>query len=209
MLDSPRPRLLHRRAAAPLSPPISLLGVANAEAVSGTSVELSAGDSVAVEDSGVNDELYSDAVWAEKDDWSDAGVKARLPATRPSLPTDQGSQFTCREFIRVLEDSRVRIRMDGKRRYSDIIFVEWLRWTVKHEEVCQITYGDATEARRGLGEYFRLYNNRRPHQPLGYRTPAEGFYGEPAVEELKKRKCSDQLVLLSSEGVHESHLIVV
>jgi hypothetical protein len=34
------------------------------------------------------------------------------------------------------------------------------------------------EARRGLAEYFRFYNTDRPHQALGYRTPAEVHFGD-------------------------------
>ena len=67
---------------------------------------------------------------------------------------------------------------------------------------------DDLVARRGLREYFRFYNHRRPHQALGYRTPAEVFHGEPVEEELKERRCPDQRVLVSYEGVQESHLIV-
>jgi len=29
--------------------------------------------------------------------------------------------------------------------------------------------------RVGLGNYFRFYNSERPHQAMGYRTPAEVF----------------------------------
>ena len=121
--------------------------------------------------------------------------------------TDQGSQFTSREFTQILQDHSVKISMDGRGRYQDNIFVERLWRTVKYEEVYLKAYGNATEARRELGEYFRFYNNRRPHQALGYRTPAEVFYGEPVAKELKERRCSDQPVLVSSEGVQEPHLI--
>ena len=132
-----------------------------------------------------------------------------LGCGRPEVfNTDQGSQFTSREFTQILQDHSVKISMDGRGRYQDNIFVERLWRTLKYEEVYLKTYANATEARRELGEYFRFYNNRRPHQALGYRTPAEVFYGEPAVEELKERRCSDRPVLLSSEGVQESHLIV-
>ena len=31
------------------------------------------------------------------------------------------------------------------------------------------------EARSAIGRYFAFYNDRRPHQALGYQTPA-GFY---------------------------------
>ena len=37
-------------------------------------------------------------------------------------------------------------------------------------------YANASEARRELGAYFRFYNDQRPHQALGYRTPAEVFH---------------------------------
>ena len=99
---------------------------------------------------------------------------------RPGIfNTGQGSQFTSREFTsreftQVVQDHGVRISMDGKGRYADNIFVERLWRTVKYEEVYLKAYADAKEARRELGAYFRFYNDQRPHQALGYRTPAEG-----------------------------------
>ena len=106
--------------------------------------------------------------------------------------TDQGSQFTSQEFTLVLQDRGVKISKDGKGRYQDNIFVERLWRTVRYEEVYLKAYGNATEARRELGEYFRFYNNRRPHQTLGYRTPAEVFYGggEAIEEESNGWRCS-------------------
>ena len=89
--------------------------------------------------------------------------------------TDQGSQFTSGEFIRILQDHAVKISMDGKGRYNDNIFVERLWRTVKYEEVYlkANANANASEARRELGAYFRFYNDQRPHQTLGYRTPAD------------------------------------
>ena len=135
-------------------------------------------------------------------------LREALSQGRPEVfNTDQGSQFTSREFTQILQDHWVRISMDGRGRYQDNIFVERLWRTVKYEEVYLKAYGNATEARRELGEYFRFYNHRRPHQALGYRTPAEVFYGEPVVKESKERRGSDQPVLVSYEGAQESHLI--
>ena len=106
--------------------------------------------------------------------------------------TDQGSQFTSLEFTQVLQEHGVRISMDGKGRYSDNIFVERLWRTVKYEEVHLKAYADGHEARRGLEDYFRFYNHLRPHQALGYRTPAEVFHGEQGVGEEgpDERRCS-------------------
>ena len=82
--------------------------------------------------------------------------------------------------------------MDGKGRYSDNIFVERLWRTVKYEEVYLKAYVSVLEAQRGLEDYFRFYNDLRPHQALGYRTPAEVFHGEQGVveEESNGRRCS-------------------
>ena len=100
--------------------------------------------------------------------------------------------------------------MDGRGRYQDNIFVERLWRTVKYEGVYLKAYVNGIEARLGLRQYFRFYNERRPHQALGYRTPAEVFYGELVAgdEQLKERRCSDQPALVSYGGTQESHLIV-
>ena len=50
---------------------------------------------------------------------------------------------------------------------------------MKYEEVYLKAYQDDREARIGLGNYFRFYNTERPHQALGYRTPAEVFTSTP------------------------------
>lgn len=89
--------------------------------------------------------------------------------------TDQGAQFTSEAFTGLLEQHGVRISMDGKGRYADNLFIERLWRTVKYEEVYLKAYQDGRDARISLGNYFRFYNAERPHQALGYRTPAEVF----------------------------------
>ena len=104
--------------------------------------------------------------------------------------TDQGSQFTGEAFTELLERHGVRISMDGKGRYSDNIFVERLWRTVKYEEVYLKAYSNGREAKDGLEAYFHFYNTQRPHQALGYRTPAEVFSGDSARsnEQSKERR---------------------
>ena len=104
-------------------------------------------------------------------------LKEALGQGQPKVfNTDQGSQFTSLEFTHVLQEHGVKISMDGKGRYTDNIFVERLWRTVKYEEVYLKAYANATGARKELSHYFRFYNDRRPHQALGYRTPAEVFH---------------------------------
>ena len=107
-------------------------------------------------------------------------LEEALRGGRPDIfNTDQGSQFTSEAFTELLKQHGIRISMDGKGRYRDNIFVERLWRTVKYEEVYLKAYQDGRDARNGIREYFRFYNYQRPHQALGYRTPAEVFASRP------------------------------
>jgi putative transposase len=114
-------------------------------------------------------------------DFCVAALEEALGKGTPEIfNTDQGSQFTGEAFTGLLNNHGVRISMDGKGSYNDNLFIERLWRTVKYEEVYLKAYDDGRKARISLGEYFHFYNNNRPHQSLGYRTPAEVYAG--AVE---------------------------
>jgi putative transposase len=85
--------------------------------------------------------------------------------------TDQGSQFTAQAFVDVLRAADVLISMDGKGRCIDNVFVERLWRSLKYEDVYLYAYDGLGEARGGIGRYFTFFNEKRPHQSLGYQTP--------------------------------------
>jgi len=87
--------------------------------------------------------------------------------------SDQGAQFTCQPFIDCLQEAQIRISMDGRGRALDNVFTERLWRSIKYEDIYLKDYQTPKEAAKGCGEYFRFYNYVRPHQALGYRTPAE------------------------------------
>lgn len=90
--------------------------------------------------------------------------------------TDQGCQFTAKEFVEILEKRHIQISMDGRGRALDNVFVERLWRSVKYEEVYIKDYETVRECRESLRSYFRFYNERRLHQSLNYETPAERYY---------------------------------
>jgi putative transposase len=99
-----------------------------------------------------------------------------LARGRPEIfNSDQGSQFTCDDFIDRLKDADVRISMDGRGRALDNIFVERLWRTVKYEEVYLKSYASVREARSNLAAYLRFYNEERSHQSLDYCTPVQVY----------------------------------
>jgi putative transposase len=91
--------------------------------------------------------------------------------------TDQGVQFTSADFLAGLDSQGVRISMDGKGRYLDNIFIERLWRSLKYEDIFLKAYGSPAEARSGIGAWLSFYNDERPHQTHGYRTPREVFTG--------------------------------
>lgn len=95
------------------------------------------------------------------------------------LNSDQGSQFTSAEWIAAVQAAGMQVSHDGRGRALDNVMVERLWRTVKYEDIYLRDYGDLTEARAGLGSYFRFYNQERPHQRLEYRTPWEVLNGTP------------------------------
>jgi putative transposase len=99
-----------------------------------------------------------------------------LTMGRPEIfNTDSGSQFTSREYTDRLEGAGIAVSRDGRGRALDNVFVERLWRSVKYEEIYLKEYERVPELASGLTIYFRFYDEERPHQSLGYRTPGEVY----------------------------------
>ena len=85
--------------------------------------------------------------------------------------TDQGCQFTSREWIDALEERGIRISMDGKGRWVDNVFIERLWRSLKYEDIYLRDYRDGLELDAGVSRWMREYNQERIHEALGYVTP--------------------------------------
>ena len=93
--------------------------------------------------------------------------------------TDQGAQFTSKEFTGRLIKHDVKISMDGRGRVQDNIFIERLWWTVKYKYLYLWTFDNGTQLRSGLRRWYQMYNQERSHQALDNLTPDEVYYGLP------------------------------
>jgi putative transposase len=85
--------------------------------------------------------------------------------------TDQGSQFTSNDFIKVLAAAAIRISMDHKGRCFDNIFVERLWRTLKQEVIYYYRTETVAALEKCIEEFVPWYNNERLHQSLRYSTP--------------------------------------
>ena len=89
--------------------------------------------------------------------------------------TDQGSQFTGLEFTQTLKEAGASISMDGKGRWMDNVFIERLWRSVKWECIYLRELETGSQAREALDDWFRFYNEQRPHTAFDGRRPMEVY----------------------------------
>ena len=87
------------------------------------------------------------------------------------LNSDQGCQFTSKEYKQLLKDLHIRQSMDGKSRWADNIMIErWFR-SLKTELIYINEFQTPRQLRQAIRSYIEDYNHVRPHEALAYATP--------------------------------------
>ena len=89
--------------------------------------------------------------------------------------TDQGSQFTSKNFINELTKREIKISMDGKGRALDNVFIERFWRSLKQEKIYLIILNSVKEAKNAITSYITFYNQKRMHQSLEYLTPEQVY----------------------------------
>ena len=116
-------------------------------------------------------------------------ARERFPNEHPRLITDNGPQYTARdfkEFIRLMGMTHVRTspyypQSNGKQE----------RWhgTIKRECIRPHVPLSLEEARRLVSRFVEHYNHVRLHSAIGYVTPADKLFGlEPVIHAERDRK---------------------
>lgn len=115
----------------------------------------------------------------------------RFPDARPTLITDNGSQFVSSQFKGLLADYGFEQRRtsvnypqaNGKMERQFRTTKEFLR------SRSILNFNDLIE---NIDEIIDFYCNRRYHSALGYITPADAFFGrELHIKQLRRRKLDD------------------
>lgn len=89
--------------------------------------------------------------------------------------TDQGSQFTAKEFADTVLARGCQLSMDGRGAWRDNVFMEQVWRTLKYEHVYKHVYASVTEARSLVGAYLSWYNAERGHSSIDGQTPDEAY----------------------------------
>lgn len=84
--------------------------------------------------------------------------------------SDQGSQFTCQQYVDYLKDAAISISMDGKGRALDNIFIERFWRTIKYQHIYLNPAEDGITLYQGISRWIDKYN-QKPHQGINRNKP--------------------------------------
>jgi transposase InsO family protein len=88
--------------------------------------------------------------------------------------SDRGVQYASKEYTDLLKEHGVQISMSRKGNPYDNAKCESFMKTLKYEEVYRQEYRDLADARASIERFIeKIYNGKRLHSALGYRSPAE------------------------------------
>lgn len=88
--------------------------------------------------------------------------------------TDRGVQYACGDYIGRLQAAGIQPSMSRAGCPYDNAMAESFMKTLKHEEVDGSAYRDLADARARIGDFLdKVYNRRRLHSALAYRSPEE------------------------------------
>lgn len=90
------------------------------------------------------------------------------------LNSDQGSQFTCLEYVKYLKDEGIKISMDGKGRALDNIYIERFWRTIKYQHIYLNPADDGISLYKGIMNWIDKYHHK-DHQGIDRVKPIEKY----------------------------------
>ncbi len=97
----------------------------------------------------------------------------RPAGTTPIIRSDNGLIFQSRRFRAACRDYQLRQEFITPYTPEQNGMIERFFRSLKEECVWQRTFVSFAEARRAIRRWIDWYNDRRPHQALGYRSPRQ------------------------------------
>jgi putative transposase len=90
------------------------------------------------------------------------------------INSDQGSQYTCANWVDFVRENGIMISMDGKGRATDNAFIERFFRTLKWKHIYLYPADNGLELRRGVQKFMLKYNKRR-HRGINRMRPSEMY----------------------------------
>lgn len=92
---------------------------------------------------------------------------------RPIHHSDRGCQYCCHQYVKRLNENGLSISMTETNHSAENAQAERVNGILKNEYLLGIAFRTKEQARSAVAQAVLIYNTRRPHTALKYRTPAE------------------------------------
>jgi putative transposase len=100
-------------------------------------------------------------------------LKGLPKGSKPIHHSDQGSQYCCHEYVKLLDEHELGISMTERDHCAENALAERMNGILKQEYGLGVKFATKEDARRAVREAVWLYNTKRPHTALGYQVPEE------------------------------------
>lgn len=101
-------------------------------------------------------------------------LRERKPPAGLVHHSDRGVQYASLDYTQLLRQHGIAISMSRKGNPYDNAACESFMKTLKYEELYRNEYDDFADAYARIGEFLeQVYNQKRLHSALGYRSPAQ------------------------------------
>lgn len=95
--------------------------------------------------------------------------------------SDRGCQYCCEKYVKLLQDNGIEISMTQSGDPRDNAIAERVNGILKTEWLYDDHFIGMEDAYKRVAEVINIYNTRRPHLSLDYKTP-EQAYTETGVQ---------------------------
>jgi transposase InsO family protein len=93
---------------------------------------------------------------------------------KPSVHhSDRGVQYCSHEYVKILKKRKISISMTEENHCYENAMAERVNGMLKNEYLLDRTFKDLSDAQKACGEAMMLYNTRRPHWALNFKTPQQ------------------------------------
>jgi transposase InsO family protein len=100
-------------------------------------------------------------------------LKGLKRSEKPIHHSDRGSQYAAHVYVNTVTEAGLKMSMTEKNHTAENALAERINGILKQEYWMDANFEDKTEARRSAVQGVSLYNNRRPHTALGFKTPEQ------------------------------------
>lgn len=99
-------------------------------------------------------------------------LKSLKKSERPVHHSDRGCQYASHAYVKRIEAAGLQMSMTEQNHSGENALAERVNGILKQEYYLDENFETKPQAKRATTEGINLYNHRRPHTALGFKTPA-------------------------------------